>query len=300
MKRHNYKLLYGLARRFFYIASILILMVGCGGKNGSADAERKNVYYEHELNDAVRAYPENIVILKLESADNAALKGTLTSTSLIKNIIPYEYRKDDGFKFCIKDDEPHITSALLLDSSGKAVVSINKGECVNKAISAGKYEMHAYHDSAGIDKEALAFVHISNTPKLPTANSGAWAIRAENGKMLAAVQYTDDPSFHIEANSTSVGDKGLFNVISDSNGVYFSAFFNNQLLFDSSFSVIYLLKEDKPFEGSYNDTLNSGFKLILNGMGSYSFHYIIEYTDYYGKFQDHCLYVDPARVNLLM
>ena len=290
---------HGIVSRCLGVATLLILVVGCGGDGSPITAERKNIYYEHELNDTLRAYPENTVILELESTDTAALKGSLIAENAIRNTIPYEYRRDENFIFCLGDDEPHITSVQLFDNSGNEIVSIKKGECANRTIKAGKYEMKAYHDGSGIDKEALAFVHISNTVKLPLSNSGSWAVRAENGKMLSAEMFGGDTYFTVLADSTSVGEGNLFNVITDSNGVYFSAFSDNQFLADSLYGIVVLMKDDKPFS-AYNTSLNSGFKLILNDMGSYSFHYIIEYTDYYGKLQDHCLYTYTGNVNTLM
>jgi hypothetical protein len=66
---------------------------------------------------------------------------------------------------------------------------------------------------------------------------------------------------------------------------------------DSFGGIVTLEKVDGPFTeySSY-----PGFKLILNDMGGYLFHYIIEYTDIYGKLQDHCLYFDPSKNASLM
>jgi uncharacterized protein YjbI with pentapeptide repeats len=161
--------------------------------------------------------------------------------------------------------------------------------------------MHAYHDPAGIDNKAVAFVHISNTVKLPLSNSGSWAIMAGNGKMLSAEILHNDNSYNILADSTSAGDTNLLNAISGSYGFYFSLFANNQYLIDSSlFGPIILYKETSPFNvaGYYS---NKGFKLILNDMGSYTFHYVIEYIDYSSNLQDHCMYMDTLNpLNPLM
>lgn len=119
---------------------------------------------EFQQNPALRATPDQIIVLNLEPAPQG------DPISLLRNTIPYLVRSTDGehFSFCIPAEEPYLVALELETSVGETVMRTERGdECAPVLLPAGQYRMHMFHDGSGVAPPGKkAFLRRTNQVRL--------------------------------------------------------------------------------------------------------------------------------------
>lgn len=137
-------------------ACLSMALVSCGSSyspsssSSSPDAQlNQHLAFQHQLEMGAALKPHQTVVLSLSSLTDDHLNAS--SGSSYHNL-PYEITNAGKYKYCIPDEDSHLTQIELLDPAGALVGNWKKGEpCTSVPLIPGKYAMHVHLDTSESD-----------------------------------------------------------------------------------------------------------------------------------------------------
>jgi len=109
----------------------------------------QHLVYQHPLNKDATLKPYQTVVLNSSSLQDDHLG---SSTGADYHAVPYEISNAGKYKYCIPDNDTHLTQVELFDPAGAMVGNWKKGEpCTSVSLVPGKYSMHVHLDTTDSD-----------------------------------------------------------------------------------------------------------------------------------------------------
>jgi len=142
----------GIVIFFLLCVGLSLLLVACNSSSptSSPDARlNQHLAYGDQLDKDATLKPHQTVVLNLSSLDDDHLSATPGSRY---HNLPYEISNAGKYKYCIPDNDTHLTQVELFDPAGALVGNWKKGEpCTYVPLAPGKFSMHVHLDTTDSD-----------------------------------------------------------------------------------------------------------------------------------------------------
>lgn len=141
----------------------------------------QHLAYQHLLDKDATLKPYQTVVLNLSSLENDHLSASPGSGY---HNLPYEITNAGKYKYCIPDEDTHLTRVELFDPAGGLVGNWEKGEpCTSVPLVPGKYTIHVHLDTMEADPPIFMKPHDVTATQTGTMKAAFKSVASSDGQI---------------------------------------------------------------------------------------------------------------------